>query len=91
MADPLQFPAVPMIGQPVTVMSWICIVHVRHNCQTPTLVDVVVKSTPLGLTADLTRCPSCAQAFHIGGLHMNPHGQLEFGFEMGPDPAGKAS
>ncbi len=94
MAEMRAFPNVPLIGEPVTVLGWVCIVHVRHNCATPTMVDVVVKSTPFGLSADLTLCPTCAQPFHIGGVQMSPDGQLQFGFQVGgpvPDPPGKAS
>ena len=86
-----QFPEIPVVGQPLTVLGWTCIVHVKHHCAATGLVDIVVKSTPLGLSADLGLCPSCATPMHVAGITLNPQGQVEFGFQCGLKPEGKVS
>ena len=83
MSDLRQFPAVPLVGQPLEVLGWTIIVNVRCKCDHPSIVMMALKQSELGQNADLGICPGCARPMHIAQMRMNAQGQLEFGFQRG--------
>ena len=83
MPDIRQFPAVPLIGQPLEVLGWTIVVNVRCKCDRPSIVMMALKQSELGQHADLGICPGCARPMHIAQMTMNAQGLLEFGIQRG--------
>lgn len=81
--DLRQFPGVPLLGQPVEVIGWTMVVNVRCKCDHPSVVQLVVKQSAVGLNADVGLCPGCARPLHLATFKLNDAGHLEFGVGMG--------
>lgn len=85
---------IPLVGQPIDILSWTLVLNVLCKCDHPTVVTLIVKQNELGRTTDLGLCPRCARPLQIRQMIMNAQNQLEFGIEVGeraPALAGQPS
>ena len=73
----------PIVGQPLLVLGWTMVVNVRHNCEQPTVIQLVLKQSELGQTADLGICPGCGRGMHITQTTVDAAGALQFGIVVG--------
>lgn len=82
----LSLPTVPIVGQPLTVLSATILPLVQCHCSTGGSVVLIAQISSVGVKTSPAPCPSCGRMFVLRGLSMDAQGQLQYSIEMSDPP-----